>query len=424
MKLKNSVWVIPVVYCLVALLLTLLIMFIDYDRINYLDEYIPEILYTDAELGKDILGVIAGALLTMTTITFSTIMIVLTTYSSQFSPRTLQNFLTDQRTLTVLGVFMGGFLYSIISLLFLHVEQPDKQILAAAFSVALSIICLGFFAFFIQHVATFIQVSNLITSITEEAKNNLEEFHKKVDQTDYIKELDEPIIPQSYSYKTELRSPRYGYLQIIDYESLYEVAQEHDLIVVMTKEIGRFVIDDTPLAVVYHREEKKSPHDLIDAFTIGSERNASEDVQYTIQKLEEIALRAISSGINDPHTAIDCIQHLGKILLMITRYHKEHLVYTEAGKIRVVSKQRQLKDILYQSFYQIIICMDEDVSILFVLMDTLILIGENSRPSVQVMIRELYQYLRANFNISSLKPLDLHYFEQKEKRILELDKIS
>ncbi|WP_194840938.1 DUF2254 domain-containing protein [Filobacillus milosensis] len=420
LKFKESVWVIPVAICLFATLLTILVILIDYGYLEEIHDWIPEVLFTNAELGKDILGVIAGALLTMTTITFSTIMIVLTTYSSQFSPRTLQNFITDKRTLTVLGVFMGGFLYSIISLLFLHIEHPSEDILSAAFSVALSLICLGFFAFFIQHVATFIQVSNLITSITEEANRNLYKFHKKVEESDYIVEDEEVQIPSDYEYVSKLVSPSYGYLQIIDYEILLDLAREHDFIVGVTNEIGAFVVETSVIAKVYKKEEKELPKDIQEAFTIGNERNASEDVQYTIQKLEEIALRAISSGINDPHTAIDCIQHLGKILLLISKYHKEHLVYKDINLPRVITKQRQLRDIFYQSFYQVIDCMDEDVSILFVTMDTLILIGEESDEIVRSIIRELYLYLKANFDISQLKPLDCRYFDEKEQRLMQI----
>ncbi|WP_245998134.1 DUF2254 domain-containing protein [Aquisalibacillus elongatus] len=420
LRLKESVWVIPAIYCLIALILTIVIIWIDYGRLDVVAKLVPDILYTNAELGRDILGVIAGALLTMTTITFSTIMIVLTTYSSQFSPRTLQNFLTDKRTLTVLGVFMGGFLYSIISLLFIHVEHPTDEILSATFSVALSLICLGFFAFFIQHVATFIQVSNLIISITEEAKENLEKFHEKVEKTSYIKDHKDVDIPSEYQHVTDLKSPGYGYLQIIDYQNLYELSTKHDLVVLITEEIGTFVVETTVIASVYQKADKTLPNDILDAFTIGSERNISEDVQYTIQKLEEIALRAMSSGINDPHTAVDCIQHLGKVLMLITKYHKEDLVYQEENLPRVITKQRQLKDIFYQSFYQVIHCMDDDVSVLFVIMDTLYLIGKEGDERIKILIKELYDYLKANFAFSQLKPLDRYYFEEKEKKLLQL----
>ncbi|WP_277673516.1 DUF2254 domain-containing protein [Piscibacillus halophilus] len=420
LRLKESFWVIPVMYCLIALFLTVGIILVDYDYYNGIDRYIPEFFYTNAELGKDILGVIAGALLTMTAITFSTIMIVLTTYSSQFSPRTLQNFLTDRRTLTVLGVFMGGFLYSIISLLFLRVEFEDKQILAATFSVMLSLICLGFFAFFIQHVATFIQVSNLISSITEEAKRNLETYHQKVEKSEVIKEKANPIIPSEFKIVSKVVSPRYGYLQIIDYDHLFEIAKKEDWIIQLKQEIGSFVVESTVIAEVFQKEESRVPDELINAFTLGRERNASEDVQYTIQKLEEISLRAISSGINDPHTAIDCIQHLGKILLLIIKYHKEHLVYEDHKQVRVITKQRQMRDILYQSFYQVIDHMGKDVSILFVIMDTLILIGEESDERVRLIIRDLYDYLKSHFKMSELKAFDRYYFEQKEHRLLQL----
>ena len=105
--IKEKLWVTPAVYSIFAVALSIIFFYIDLYLIESLSEYIPSILLTNVDLAKTIMGNLSGALLTMTTFTFSTILVVLTMYSSQFSPRTLKNFVHDRLTWRVLGVFLG-----------------------------------------------------------------------------------------------------------------------------------------------------------------------------------------------------------------------------------------------------------------------------------------------------------------------------
>jgi Predicted membrane protein (DUF2254) len=141
-KIKEGTWFIPAVYTIVALILAIVVVYVDF----YLEAFYPEIFLVGLDLGKTILGTIAGSLLTMTTITFSTTMVVLTTYSSQFSPRTLENFIQDPVTMRVLGVFIGGFVYCIFTLLFIR-ESVGNTVASATIGVIIAFICLAFFAF-------------------------------------------------------------------------------------------------------------------------------------------------------------------------------------------------------------------------------------------------------------------------------------
>ncbi|OHX51521.1 hypothetical protein BB776_03050 [Planococcus salinarum] len=118
--IKEKLWVTPAAYSILAVALSIIFFYIDLHWIDAMSEYIPSILLTNVDLAKTIMGSLSGALLTMTTFTFSTILVVLTMYSSQFSPRTLKNFVHDRLTWRVLGIFLGGFIYNTLSLLFMR----------------------------------------------------------------------------------------------------------------------------------------------------------------------------------------------------------------------------------------------------------------------------------------------------------------
>jgi uncharacterized membrane protein len=127
---NNKKWIYLSGYILIALILSTIIILID-NNILPIQQYIPAIFLTTVDLAKVILGMLAGVLLTITTFTFSTILIVLTMYSSQFSPRVVENFLSNKITMKVLGIYTGGFFYCITNLLFMRNANFDHLVIAA-----------------------------------------------------------------------------------------------------------------------------------------------------------------------------------------------------------------------------------------------------------------------------------------------------
>ncbi|NLX94175.1 MAG: DUF2254 domain-containing protein, partial [Clostridiales bacterium] len=135
-------------YISISFLVAIVAILIDTKTIPLLD-YIPDFLLTSVELAKLILGTLSGALLTITTFTFSTIMVVLTMYSSNFSPRVVTNFLTDKITMKVLGIFVGGFFYCILALFFMRKGFSDYLVVSATIAVIYSVLCILYFVVFV-----------------------------------------------------------------------------------------------------------------------------------------------------------------------------------------------------------------------------------------------------------------------------------
>lgn len=174
--IRTSFWYIPSKYGVIAGLFAFLSIYIDAYLMNIEIIYhiVPGILLSDIGLARTILSSISASLLTMTTITFSTILVVLTTFLSEYSPRTLQNFITDNSTQRVMGIFVGGFIYSILLLLFLRETEAGSRFIVPSFAVLFAIICLLVFIYFIHHVSRWMQVSNLIHSITMNLMEKIE----------------------------------------------------------------------------------------------------------------------------------------------------------------------------------------------------------------------------------------------------------
>lgn len=419
LQLKDNIWVRPLVYCILSLFIAIAVIYIDVKMNDALNEHLPRYLLTSVDLAHIILGTISAALVTMTTITFSTIMVVLTTYTSQFSPRILKGFITKASTMRVLGIFLGGFVYTILSLLFMRNSTIDNDVISATIGVLVAFICLGFFAYFIQNVATSIQVSSLLNELATDA---ITTAHREADSLkDYkTKACDKLTKPTGFPKTTEVRGDTFGYIQLIDYDRLFTLAVENDYVIELNQYIGHYVTDKSKLLTVYHRGEKVD-FQVKDFITIGGERTSVQDIEFCLLKVVEIALRAISPGINDPNTAIDCIRFLRTPLMEALKNRSNYiLLFDKHGKERLIKKQESTEQLLYTTFYQISHYGRQDVSILLAILDTLHFVAVHSSHKIQIEMKEYTEYVTEKFDESLLGELDQRQVKKMLTRIDQL----
>ncbi len=389
---------------------------------EFFSSYLPDILLTETELASTILGSLTTALLTMTTITFSTIMVVLTTYSSQFSPRTLQNFIHDKITIKVLAIFIASFVYAVTSLAFMQEENVEGLLLSGTFGVFLSIICVGFFVYFIHHVAASIHVQQLIKGISTQATAIIEQ----VNQSDGVSLNKETLIQRKahYSHQVHVSPPRSGYVQHVDFSKLKSTLKEKDALIEFDKQIGDFVTEFDCFYTLYSKEEiNESIKEVIqEALTIGDERTTLQDLEFSIQQLVEITLRAISSGINDPHTAIACINELGRTIGHIAKANTQNNHHLDDDQILrvIIHYPRDFEDTLYTAFYQIRIHGKNDISVIGACLDALttIALATEEDEHHETLIEFAY-YLLSATDFESLHHFDQRYLTDKVNALKE-----
>ncbi|MDW7658405.1 MAG: DUF2254 family protein, partial [Bacillota bacterium] len=221
---KNSKkWIYLSGYVLIAIFLSVIIILID-NKILPIKQYIPAILFTTVDLAKRILGMLAGVLLTITTFTFSTILIVLTMYSSQFSPRVVENFLSNKSTMKVLRIYTGGFLYCITNLLFMRSANYDQFVISATIAVIYSFLCIIYFIIFVYTVSSLIQANNLIERLFDESNQTIENVisflkdKERIDQYNF----------EQNDKQIEIFSKKSGYLDLIDFDLIWNLIKDFD----------------------------------------------------------------------------------------------------------------------------------------------------------------------------------------------------
>ncbi|MBP2027500.1 putative membrane protein [Acetoanaerobium pronyense] len=421
LKLRKSIWVYPIFYSITSLILSIFIITLDSRWILDIENYMPEIFFTSVDLAETVLATIAGALLSMTIFTFSTTMVVLTMYSSQFSPRTVENFLTNKITMQILGVFMGGFVYSIFSLLFMRQSLSEMMVISATIGVIYAIICLVYFAVFVHHVGNYIQASNLIQRLNESSFEKVSEYKNMVNKWGITRELD----IYEYGVVLSITSKENGYIQLIDYEGIYEVAQETKSTIILEKVIGQFITDDTQIMSIHVKEiskfEEKNINQVLSFITIGSEKTDLQDFNFSIQKIVEIALRAISPGINDPNTANHCILMLGVILGKLSDLEKGYLVFEDDNKEgRAIFEAIDFNKELYFTFYQIIYYGNGDISVVLSILKSLRFVMEKASKENRVITLKFVNYIMDKIEPNLRKGIDYEMIKSEREEIYSI----
>src|SRR5699024_10487335 len=191
-------------------------------------DQIPKQLLTSKDTAKKLYAALVTAILTMTTISFSVIMVVLTTYSTQFSPRTLQDFMRSRTTQHVLGIYCFGFIFALLLLIFVDHGNP----VAGPFIMAgIAIVCLAFFVYFIHHSARWIQVNNLIAKIRMDGSSIIKYVFKKEKLPEYSVWDEEEINRLRSLSKTVINAKHSGYVQEIRWNGMVEWAKKHDYVI-------------------------------------------------------------------------------------------------------------------------------------------------------------------------------------------------
>ncbi|MBP1948560.1 DUF2254 domain-containing protein [Virgibacillus litoralis] len=418
---RDSFWFLPIVYGLCSIIAAAVITASDVWLVPKISSGIPNILLTGQSIAKQLYSALITAMLTMTTISFSTIMVMLTTYSSQFSPRALQDFMQSKITQHVLGVYTFGFIFVLINL-WLLTETNQKDLLSPFFTVIIMIISLGFFILFIHFSARWAQVNFLIGVIRNKTSELIKETfsertygehqHWDHSQIENIREKDRQMI----------NARRSGYIQQVNYNYLIKWATNNDMVLEATFQVGDYV--PKGMSVFYfwslgNRNDKLAEHDRF--LVIGNERTDLQDIGFSIEKLVEIAVKALSTGMNDPNTAINCIHRISGLLTELAGNYRPVTYYSDSdGDLRLIMQQKKFRDYLYKSFYQIKHYGKDDISVVYSIIDALYKIALVSEASIQKEVWQFNKYILEAVDIENLPSLDYQHLKDIVEKFARL----
>lgn len=321
--LRSSFWFVPALLVLGAMVLAVAALELDSAvGAEALARY-PKLFGAGAEGTRELLSAIASSTITVAGVVFSITIVALSLTSAQYSSRVLRSFMQDRINQTVLGVFLGIYVYC---LLVLRTIQGGDEAFVPGISVIVGIAsALGGIAFlilFIHHISTSIQATEITARVAGDTIVAIERQFERLD----AEEGDPEPPPCKDPRWSAVEASRTGYIQSVNHSALLDYARRRACVVRMVHTPGDFVVQgETLLSITGDAPDDAAVATLNSAFAVNTYRDVTQDPAFGLQQLVEIALKALSPGVNDTATARTSLDYVVAILIELTKYRIEEV---------------------------------------------------------------------------------------------------
>lgn len=351
--IASRLWPIPLAAVIVGVGLGIAVPEIDRAVDQSLPASITAVLFSGGtEAARAVLSAIAGSLITATSLTFSLTVIALQLASSQASPRLLRMFASDGMVHATLAVFLGTFAYSLAVLRTVADTGGEPFVPRIAVTVAslLTLASVIMLTVFLAHLARQLRVETMMRDVHEETQRSM----RLATDTPRAATVGIPLAPVTGA--EVVGAPRSGFITGIEREMIVELAAEHDVVVRELLTVGTSVIAGSALFEWWWRspegaqdrsDAERIADRIADTIRIGYERTPTQDIGFGLRQLVDIAVRALSPGVNDPTTAVHALDHVSAILADFDRMPPEPPLLTDDhGEPRLVLHPVQFDELL------------------------------------------------------------------------------
>ncbi len=399
-RLRSSLFFIPMICVVGAVLLGEVMLGVD--------TLIPGIdsrFTATVDSARTVLTTVAGATLAFAGIAFSVSLLLISLASSQYSPRVVHGMFRDPFNKRVMGLVIGTFTYCLVVLRAVRASLDESgEAIVPSVSILLALL-LGIASVlsivaFINHAAHSMDVSKILRRVTAEVLSQSRTAwpEPESDAPQAPEGQDAPSLPEG---ATAVRFDTYGWVQNVDYERLLAALPAGSRARLDTF-AGQYAIQHTPVCTIH-----PEPHDVDEvgdairaAVMVGETRTLQQDVAYGLRQLADVALKAMSPGINDPTTAHDAISHLGTVLSdLLGRRPPARRLLGEDGQVLLVPHATTYGQLVGLAFDEVRIASADQPTVLIYLIEVLHQVEQSlagrPRPTAVAALRRQACLLRS-----------------------------
>jgi len=384
-RLRNNIAFIPAIMSFVGISLALLMVYAEEQGISqYLLDYFPQLVINDADTSKTVLSTSISGIISIMVFSFSMVMILLNQASSNFSPRLLPGLISNRRHQFILGIYMATILYCIFVLI--SIQPTDKNYYPPGFAVLISIVLmttsLGSFIYFIHSISQEIQVSNIMEKIFNDAASR-------------IKYLIDNEGAQEFSFGDtsnwhNVLSQSSGYLGHVEYDRIAEIAKANNTRIVVIPCKGSLVLENMPIFKSEKKLDDEIAKEIADLYSYSIDEMVEDNYPFAFKQINEIALKAMSPGINDPGTAMSAIDYLTQLFLLRLK-KKDRSFYTIGDEAIVEITTSDLSTLLYDTMAGLRTYCKHDVLIMRQLYNMLVFLRDDANHVEQTYKKSIEQ---------------------------------
>lgn len=349
-QLGDTFWLVPGAMVLAGIVLA--VGLVEADRNGQLPDWLAQTnwLYNGGGTGaRTLLGAIASSTIGVAGTVFSITIAALSLAAGQMGPRLLRNFTRDRGVQVTLGAYLGTFSYALMVLRTVRTQEegPFTPHLALTTGIVLAFACVGTLVYFVGHMANRINVDTVVELVSDDIRRAME-------ATLVTDAQPSPPPEEFWAGGTLVTDPRRGYLQQLDEAALADWASKHGTAIRLLARRGDYVFPGAPVAVL-SVPVPDAAEAIRQTTALGATRGSADDVEYAVRQLVEVAVRALSPGINDPHTAMSVLDRLGATLCDLAGSHLPSGVMMQKDVVLLVVPSvsyRSLADVMFHMIRQ------------------------------------------------------------------------
>jgi uncharacterized membrane protein len=422
---RSTYWFVPLLLVAATVAIALLILGIDPGRPESADAVDPT-AFGSADSARQFLSAAAGSSITVAGLVFSIAIVAMSLAASQYGPRLIRNFVQDLGNQLALGTFLASFTFFVLILGAVRGDGPSAvvPILAVRLAFAVTLVDVVVLILFIHHAASQIQVANIIAAAGHDLDHTIAELYptgvgyEPANDAEAAGSMPADLDTQGM----RVVAGRVGYVDAIDGGGLLADAVRHDLIVDLRVRPGSFVEPGTVVAVIWpvERVTDRTARTIERRLLLGRQRTEFQDVEFAIQQIVQIAVRALSPAINDPFTAYACLDRLGVALgALARRSWPSRYRVDAAGRLRIIADAPTFDVLLSQAVSEIRHAGRGNLTVTVRLLETLEAVaGEATRPADQDAIRRQAERVAEHSKAALAEPWERKVIEDRLQRCL------
>ncbi|PPQ29048.1 DUF2254 domain-containing protein [Rhodopila globiformis] len=309
--LGESFWLLPAVMVLAGTLLAVGLLRLDRSGM------VPDALINSAWLynggakgARTLLGAVASSAIGVAGTVFSITVAALSLAAGQMGPRLLRNFTRDRGNQFTLGTFLATFSYALMVLRSVRTRSEGEFVphLSLSVGIFLAFVSVAMLVFFVGHMSGRINVDTVIELVSDDVRSAIRRLTSTEPQ---------PEAPPAGLWRDAVPvvDHRHGYLQQLQADDLADWAAERGTALRLLVRPGDYVFPGAPIALMTPAVDGAGDA-IREATALGPTRVSTEDLEFAVRQLVEVAVRALSPGINDPHTAVAVLDRLGAALCL------------------------------------------------------------------------------------------------------------
>ncbi|MFJ2853642.1 DUF2254 domain-containing protein [Streptomyces rubiginosohelvolus] len=336
---------------------------------------------------KTVVTTVSSAMMTFIGVVFSISLVAVQMASGQLTPRVVRIFVRSRISKLTMTVFLATFLVSLLVLSSYESETDPRRVVSVPLVQSLLILVLVgmsllLFVVYVSATLRLMQVGPVVDRIARDSFRVLGRIPRGP-------QGDEEVGPETARVVYEGRA---GVLRDVNTARLVRAARRQGVVLRVIPRIGDFVVPGTPMLAV-HGGAVPPRRRLRYAVSVSVERTLHQDLAFGLRQLADIALRALSTSVNDPTTAVQCLDRIVQFLAAVahlplgTVHHRDR-----AGRVRLVQDGPGWDDLVDLAFEEIRWCLAGSPQVsrrLMAGLDDLLLIVPGDRRKSLARHREL-----------------------------------